>query len=208
MEENDSSVPRSALSQEIAKRFIFLLRVVLAAINRALAPLGATAAQYRVMLRLAMDGAVSQQELTIDAGLDAAGVSRLVAKMAEQKLVSIRVDAKDRRRRLVKLTPKGMQMFESLSPVVDQASRKVIVGLTEPEEVRLLQLLDKAVTSTAKMHAERRRVRRDDTSALLAAAARRSAVGGTASDGGSGEHEADDDEDDEVGSDDEPTVAP
>lgn len=194
MEENDPSVPRSALSQEIAKRFIFLLRVVLAAINRALAPLGATAAQYRVMLRLAMDGAVSQQELTIDAGLDAAGVSRLVAKMAEQKLVSIKVDAKDRRRRLVRLTPKGMQMFESLSPVVDQASRKVIVGLTEPEEVRLLQLLDKAVTSTAKMNADRRRARRDDTSALLAAAARRTAAGA------SGEHDAVG-EDDDMGDD-------
>lgn len=160
-EESEINLPRSALAQEIAKRFSFLLRVVIASINRALTPLGATAGQYRVMLRLALDGSVSQQELTIDAGLDAAGVSRLVAKMAQNKLVSIRVDVKDRRRRLVRLTPKGYAMVESLSPVVDQASRKVVVGLSEAEEVRLLQLLDKAVTSTAKMHAERRTRRKD-----------------------------------------------
>lgn len=158
----ESSLPRSALAQEIAKRFTFLRRVVVAAINRALSPLGATASQYQVLLRLAMDGSVSQQELTVDAGLDAAGVSRLVAKMAEQKLVSIRVDTRDRRRRLVRLTPKGFAMVESLSPVVDACARKVVVGLTEAEEVRLLQLLDKAVISTAKMHADRRTRRGKD----------------------------------------------
>jgi DNA-binding MarR family transcriptional regulator len=169
MELPEPNLPRSALAQEIAKRFTFLRRVVVAAINRALSPLGATAAQYQVLLRLAMDGAVSQQELTVDAGLDAAGVSRLVAKMAEQKLVSIRVDAKDRRRRLVRLTPKGFAMVESLSPVVDASARKVVVGLTEAEEVRLLQLLDKAVISTAKMHAERRTRRKDSDAAGLGA---------------------------------------
>ncbi len=183
MDETETNLPRSALAQEIAKRFSFLMRVVVASINRALTPLGATAGQYRVMLRLALDGSVSQQELTIDAGLDAAGVSRLVAKMAEQKLVSIRVDAKDRRRRLVRLTPKGYAMVESLSPVVDQASRRVVVGLTEAEEVRLLQLLDKAVTSTAKMHADRR-TRRKDPDAALSALIPRS----------SGERAAEDDE--------------
>jgi hypothetical protein len=89
--------------------------------------------------------------------------------MAEQKLVSIRVDAKDRRRRLVRLTPKGFAMVESLSPVVDASARKVVVGLTEAEEVRLLQLLDKAVISTAKMHAERRTRRKDSDAAGLGA---------------------------------------
>lgn len=154
------TMPRSALAQEIAKRFVFLRRVVVGEINRALHPLGATTALYQVLLRLAIDGSVSQQELTIDAGLDAAGVSRLVAKMAEQKLVAIRVDTKDRRRRLVRLLPKGFAMVESLSPVVDAATRRVVMGLSEAEETKLLQLLDKAV-STTRVQTERRGRRRE-----------------------------------------------
>jgi DNA-binding MarR family transcriptional regulator len=177
------TMPRSAIAQEIAKRFIFLRRIVSAEINRALHPLGATAAQYQVLLRLAVDGAVSQQELTLDAGLDAAGVSRLVAKMAEQKLVAIRVDTKDRRRRLVRLLPKGVAMVESLSPVVDAAARRVVVGLTEAEEVRLLQLLDKAVSST-RGHAERRG-RRKESDPSAAAHARAAAALLTPEDDGS-----------------------
>jgi DNA-binding MarR family transcriptional regulator len=153
------SMPRSAIAQEIAKRFVFLRRMVAGEINRALHPLGATSAQYQVLLRLAVDGAVSQQELTLDAGLDAAGVSRLVAKMAEQKLVGIRVDTRDRRRRLVRLLPAGFAMVESLSPVVDAAARRVVGGLSETEEVQLLKLLDKAVSSS-RQHAERRGRRR------------------------------------------------
>ena len=100
--------------------------------------------QYQVLIRLGMEGAVSQQELTLDAGLDAAGVSRLVARMAEEKLVSIKVDARDRRRRLVRLTAKGKALIEALAPVVDSAARNMIVGLTEQEEQKLLQLLDRA----------------------------------------------------------------
>lgn len=175
-------MPRSALAQEIAKRFVFLRRIVAGEINRSLHPLGATAAQYQVLLRLAVDGAVSQQELTIDAGLDAAGVSRLVAKMAEQKLVAIRVDAKDRRRRLVRLLPKGFAMVESLSPVVDAAARRVVMGLTEAEELRLLQLLDKAVSSS-RMQAERRGRRREAAPATAPAPAEPPTPEGDGSDG-------------------------
>lgn len=136
-------VPRNAIAHEIAKRFTFLRRVTVGELNRCLAPLGATVPQYQVLIRLAMEGAVSQQELTTDAGLDAAGVSRLVARMAEEKLVSIKVDARDRRRRLVRLTNKGKALIEALAPVVDAAARNMIVGLTEQEEQKLLHLLDR-----------------------------------------------------------------
>jgi hypothetical protein len=50
-------------------------------------------------------------------------------------------------------------MVESLSPIVDAAARRVVGGLSETEEVKLLQLLDKAVSSS-RQHAERRGRRR------------------------------------------------
>jgi DNA-binding MarR family transcriptional regulator len=147
-------VPRNAIAHEMAKRFTFLRRVTFQELNRCLAPLGASVPQYQVLIRLSIEGAVSQQELTLDAGLDAAGVSRLVARMAEEKLVSIKVDARDRRRRLVRLTPKGKALAEALAPVVDAMARNVFSGLTEAEEQRLLSLLDKVCASVVMTHAQ------------------------------------------------------
>ncbi len=147
MDTMDHPVPRNAIAHEIAKRFTFLRRVTFGELNRCLAPLGASVPQYQVLIRLAIEGAVSQQELTLDAGLDAAGVSRLVARMAEEKLVSIKVDARDRRRRLVRLTTKGKALAEALAPVVDAGARNVFSGLSEAEEQRLLALLDKLCAS-------------------------------------------------------------
>lgn len=173
-------VPRNAIAHEIAKRFTFLRRVTFGELNRCLAPLGSSVPQYQVLIRLAMEGAVSQQELTLDAGLDAAGVSRLVARMAEEKLVSIKVDARDRRRRLVRLTAKGKALAEALAPVVDSMARNVFSGLSEAEEQRLLSLLDKACASVVltKSPTQRRsRIPAGIPSAALEALARASAGG-------------------------------
>lgn len=144
--------------REIAWRFAYLRRVVINEMSRVLTPLGATVPQYHVLFRLATaEGPLSQQELTLDAGLDAAGVSRLVARMAKDKQVTIKVDARDRRRRLVRLTAKGRALEESLSPLVDAAVRNMVTGFSDEEAMFLVQLLDKAVRSTMDIEQDRKR---------------------------------------------------
>ncbi|GAB4197069.1 MAG: hypothetical protein OHK0013_04840 [Sandaracinaceae bacterium] len=155
-----STLPRAHISREIAKRFTFLRRLATVELNRILAPLGATAPMYNVLLRLSTEGQLSQQELALDAGLDAAGVSRLVARMSEMKLVTVKVDAKDRRRRLVRLTPKGIAFEQALEPVVDAAMRHAVIGLEEHEEYELLRILDKTVRSMMEVLSVARRDRR------------------------------------------------
>jgi DNA-binding MarR family transcriptional regulator len=144
--------------REIAWRFAYLRRVVINEMSRVLTPLGATVPQYHVLFRLATaEGPLSQQELTLDAGLDAAGISRLVARMANEKLVTIKIDARDRRRRLVKLTPKGRALEESLSPLVDTAVRNMVPGFSAEEATFLMQMLERACTATMEHEQERRR---------------------------------------------------
>jgi MarR family transcriptional regulator for hemolysin len=147
--------------RDIAWRFAYLRRVVINEMTRALQPMGASVAAYHVMFRLATtDDALSQQELTLDAGLDAAGVSRLVAKMAKDKLVTIRVDPRDRRRRLVRLTAKGRAFEEELSPVVESAVREMLSGFTAEEGLYVAQLAERVVDATMKREQERKRRRR------------------------------------------------
>jgi DNA-binding MarR family transcriptional regulator len=167
------TLPRAHISREVAKRFTFLRRLATVELNRILAPLGATAPMYNVLLRLSTEGQLSQQELALDAGLDAAGVSRLVAKLTDMKLVTVKVDAEDRRRRLVRLTPKGLAFEQALEPVVDTAMRHAVIGLEENEEYELLRILDKTVRSMIEVlnvvRRDRRRTRSRRTSALLEA---------------------------------------
>ena len=147
--------------REIAWRFAFLRRVVIAEMSRVLAPLGATVPQYHVLFRLATsEGPLSQQELTLDAGLDAAGVSRLVAKLSKDGLVSIDVDARDRRRRLVALTPEGQALEASLSPLVEGAVRAMVTGFQEEEAAVLVGMLDRAVQASMQREKERKRHRK------------------------------------------------
>lgn len=141
--------------REIAVRFAYLRRVVLAEITRQLTPLGVTPPMYHVLFRLAHDGELQQQDLVLDSGLDAAGVSRIIAKMIDQRLITAKVDPSDRRRRLVRITAKGRRLEESLAPVVDAAVRTVVTGLTHEEETLLLSLLDKAVVATRDLNAAR-----------------------------------------------------
>lgn len=148
------SADDASLMREIAVRFAYLRRVVLAELTRTLAEHGITPPASQILFRLATEsGQLPQQELVLDAGLDAAGVSRLIAKMAEQKLLTTKVDPKDRRRRLVRITAKGRRLHEFLTPIVDDAVRRVVVGLTPGEERQLLALLDKTVEATRELHA-------------------------------------------------------
>ncbi len=144
--------------REIAWRFAYLRRVVLHEMSRVLSPLKVTAPQYHVLFRLATsEGPLSQQELTLDAGLDAAGVSRLVARMAHEKLVTIKIDSRDRRRRLVRLTPKGRALEESLSPLIDAAVRNMVPGWNDHEAALLMHMLERICDATMAREQMRKR---------------------------------------------------
>src|SRR5688500_18044484 len=120
---------QSAVMREIGIRFAYLRRVVLAEMARQLTPLAVTPPMYHLLFRLAHDGELPQQDLTVDSGLDAAGVSRLIARMVDDGLLVAKVDPRDRRRRRVRITAKGRRLEASLAPVVEAAVRAVVTGL-------------------------------------------------------------------------------
>jgi DNA-binding MarR family transcriptional regulator len=143
--------------REVALRFGYLRRVVLAELTRVLAEHDMTPPAYHVLFRLATEGGeLPQQELVLDVDLDAAGVSRLLSRMVDQGYLTTKVDPEDRRRRIVQLTEEGRRLHDALSPEVDAAARRVAGGLTHEEELQLLDLLDKAVTATRELHARKR----------------------------------------------------
>ncbi|MET0343588.1 MAG: MarR family winged helix-turn-helix transcriptional regulator [Polyangiales bacterium] len=119
-------------------------RLCALAINKRLAVVGSSMAEYGVLFRLAGDSEVAQHELAYDAALDPAAVSRLVREMSRNELVTTRVDPTDKRQRFVRLTAKGRELERTLAPIVDAALAPLLAGLTVSEEQQFLRLLAKA----------------------------------------------------------------
>lgn len=138
---------KTLVARQIAARFMYLRRRAMAAIGERLAPLGFGVADYLALLRLAQEEEVAQQELGQDCGLGPSGVSRMLARLVEDGLITMRIDPSDRRRRTLSITDLGSTRERELAPLVDEAARSVTGGLTAQEERELLALLNKAATT-------------------------------------------------------------
>lgn len=135
------------IARQIAARFMYLRRKAMTAIGEQLSPMGIGVAEYLVLFRLTQEEEIQQQDLEHDSGLGASGVSRMVARLVDEGWVSISIDPTDRRRRRLAITDAGRAREIELAPLVDEAARCVIDGLTETEERQLLELLNKASSS-------------------------------------------------------------
>src|SRR5262245_16047136 len=98
--------------------------------------------EARVLYELGGSEGLGAGELAARLSLYAGYLSRLVAKLESQKLVTRRQGAKDRRRSLVALTAPGRKAFRKL----DEGSRKDIQALLAPlpadERARLLTAMN------------------------------------------------------------------
>ncbi|MET0287505.1 MAG: MarR family winged helix-turn-helix transcriptional regulator [Polyangiales bacterium] len=140
--------------REITQLVTQMRRLCSLTVNKRLHVVGCTLHEYAVLSRLAHESEVAQGELAFDAALDPAAVSRLVRDMTESGLVTTRVSPQDRRQRYVKITNKGRALERTLSPVVDDALKPLLSGLSQPEERQFLDLLKRAHEHAVAAQAE------------------------------------------------------
>jgi DNA-binding MarR family transcriptional regulator len=98
-----------------------------------------------VVATLARLGPQSQRELADVIGQHPAGVSRQLAELDAAGLTTRTADARDRRCRLVALTPQGRRWHRHWRPRVSAAVRDVLGVLRGPERERLRTLLEKVL---------------------------------------------------------------
>lgn len=130
------------LTSRLSTSLNHLRRVLNSDTNRALESFGRTLAWYQVLYRLRSRERLSQRELIFDAGLDPAGVSRLIGRMESEKLVTVAVDVEDRRRRLVSITEAGEKELETLQSTVHKVVGRVLGPLPVDDRRQLLKLLE------------------------------------------------------------------
>jgi DNA-binding MarR family transcriptional regulator len=127
--------------REITRLMTQLRRLCSLTVNKRLSVVGCSLQEYAVLFRLVHDAEVPQHELAFDAALDPAAVSRLVRDMTGSGLVTTRIHPGDKRQKYVKLTSKGRALERTLSPVVDDALKPLLSGMTAAEERQFLDLL-------------------------------------------------------------------
>lgn len=140
--------------REITRLMTQMRRLCSLTVNKRLSVVGCNLHEYAVLFRLVHDVEVPQHELAYDAAIDPAAVSRLVREMAANGLVTTRVDPQDKRQRYVKLTSKGRALERTLSPVVDDALKPLLSGLSPAEERQFLELLKRAYDRAEQVCAE------------------------------------------------------
>jgi DNA-binding MarR family transcriptional regulator len=142
---------RQAVHREIARLLAQFRRLCSVAVNKRLAVVGSSMTEFVVLMRLSEEEEVQQAELSYDAAIDPAAVSRLIRDMTKAGLVSARVDPTDKRQRFVKISAKGRTLVRTLSPIVDSTLAPYMAGLNAEEEQEFLRLLRKAYETVVQV---------------------------------------------------------
>jgi DNA-binding MarR family transcriptional regulator len=130
-----------------ARRFY---QVCLANVSEAVADGGLTSLQFGALLYLSKQPdvqGVEQSRLAAGLDVDRNSASLLVEHLVTKGLVERRVNAADRRARLLKLTPKGEKLRLRLRPVQLAANERVLSALAPRERKALFDLMNRVIAA-------------------------------------------------------------
>ncbi len=113
-----------------------------------------SAQQFWVMVHLGAVQGGSLRAMCDGLRMDAPTASRVVTALARRGLVRSAVDAADRRRMSLVLTPRGRALSAELQPVAEEIRSAVERDLTTTEAAILRRLLGKVIASLDRHHAE------------------------------------------------------
>lgn len=111
-----------------------------------------TIPEWRVMAALGLIGPdedMCANALTGRTGMDKVQVSRAVARMIQSGLMDRATDPTDRRRSVLRLTEKGMEVYAEIVPAALAFEDELLESLSTEEQVTLDRLITK-LTRTAR----------------------------------------------------------
>lgn len=106
---------------------------------------GVTPVQYSVLSTLQNGLQRDQQQIALEVGLERSNVADVVSRLQSRGLVR-RIDYdQDRRRKVVKLTPKGTRLLNKMEAPVQRAHQRTIEGLSPDSRQLFLDLMTELV---------------------------------------------------------------
>ena len=106
-------------------------------------PAGLTPTQFAALAKLMEVGASSQNHLGRLTAMDAATIKGVVDRLRERGLVDVAADPEDRRRSVLRLSPKGRSLALEAVAAGREITEATLAPLDAAERAQLLTLLDK-----------------------------------------------------------------
>lgn len=102
-----------------------------------------TPQQFAVLVTLLGRGELAHGSLGQATAMDPATVMGVVRRLARRRLVKVRTDPGDGRRRLARLTEDGERLARQLRRIGPRISARILDAVSEGEQAVLLDLLDR-----------------------------------------------------------------
>lgn len=117
-------------------------RQLTAALNEALRPYGLFSAQWSIVYYLHRSGAQSLTQIWQTLAVEAPTVTRTVTRLEKLGWV-MRVEGRDRREKIITLTPNAQQQMPAIKQAVQQFEQQAVSQLTVEEQKTLQALIEK-----------------------------------------------------------------
>jgi len=152
MSDTISDGQQTSDSPEFTQHAGFLLAQLGRAVNRryrtALSPIGLKPRATAALLRLRMDGPMSQQALGATLDIEASNLVVLLNELEAEGLISRRRDPEDRRRHVVEISEQGAIAVCELERAADRVEDEFFSALSQDERCCLRELLARVADST------------------------------------------------------------
>ncbi len=112
--------------------------------------LDVTPMQFTALSLLHQRGEFDQSELAVEAGMDRTNVSEVVRRLQARGHVTVRVNPAHGRKRLLALTPQGLEMVRQVDAGARRAHQRMLAGLDVPTRRLFVTLLRQVVEQQEK----------------------------------------------------------
>ncbi|MGU3626658.1 MarR family winged helix-turn-helix transcriptional regulator [Comamonas sp. C24C] len=122
-----------------------LQQVAVAVFSQATEAWGVTPLQFAVLQKLVHLPGIDQRTLSMEVGFDKSTIGGVIDRLEARGLLQRQHTAKDRRVRLLSLTPEGQALLTDAGPSVLQAQQQMLDPLSETERELFTQLMRKVI---------------------------------------------------------------
>ncbi|MFC1400990.1 MULTISPECIES: MarR family winged helix-turn-helix transcriptional regulator [Streptacidiphilus] len=98
---------------------------------------------YRLLAALEQWGPASQADLGRDTGIDRSDVTAALTELEARDLVERRADPEHGRRKIVTITPRGLDVLADLDTMVDRTQDALLAPLTPAQRRQFVSLLSR-----------------------------------------------------------------
>jgi DNA-binding MarR family transcriptional regulator len=102
--------------------------------------------QYAAMQTLLNHPDIEQAQIAAKIAYDRATIGGVIDRLEQKGYLSRRTSSQDRRARECRLTRKGKNLVEKVTPLVESLQQEILSGLTEQEYAQFISLAQKAVS--------------------------------------------------------------